>query len=159
MKSLLAQSALTKVIVLGLLILFAGLPLAHISGLISERGQSRQQAAHELAVRHAGPQVVAGPMLVIPYTERWIEEQQDEKGLVKARIARSKQRAHIVFRSGRISRAGSPPSSATSASSTCSSTTCRVPSAGAFRRSTQRAFRTRRRAPPSSCRRRYWRWR
>ena len=97
MKSLLAQSALTKVIVLGLLILFAGLPLAHISGLISERGQSRQQAAHELAVRHAGPQVVAGPMLVIPYTERWTEEQQDEKGLVKARIARSKQRAHIVF--------------------------------------------------------------
>lgn len=97
MKSLFAQSSLTKVIVLGLLTLLAGLPLAHISGLISERGQSRQQAAHELAVRHAGPQVVTGPMLVIPYTERWVEEQRDEKGLVKARVDRSKQRAHIVF--------------------------------------------------------------
>lgn len=97
MKSLFAQSSLTKVIVLGLLTLLAALPLAHISGLISERGQSRQQAAHELAVRHAGPQVLTGPMLVIPYTERWVEDQQDEKGLVKARIARSKQRVHIVF--------------------------------------------------------------
>jgi inner membrane protein len=97
MKTLLASSALTKVIVIALITLFAGLPLARIAGLIDERGQSRQQAAHELAVRHAGPQVVAGPMLVIPYTERWIEEQQDEKGIVKARVARSKQRAHIVF--------------------------------------------------------------
>lgn len=97
MKFLFAQSSLAKVVVLGLLTLLAGLPLAHISGLIAERGQSRQQAAHELAVRHAGPQVVSGPMLVIPYTERWVEEQQDEKGLVKARIARSKQRAHFVF--------------------------------------------------------------
>jgi inner membrane protein len=97
MKTLLASSALTKVIVLALITLFAGLPLARIAGLIDERGQSRQQAAHELAVRHAGPQVVAGPMLVIPYTERWVEEQQDEKGIVKARVARSKQRAHIVF--------------------------------------------------------------
>ncbi|RYF13575.1 MAG: cell envelope integrity protein CreD [Comamonadaceae bacterium] len=97
MKFLFAQSSLAKVVVLGLLTLLAGLPLAHISGLIAERGQSRQQAAHELAVRHAGPQVVTGPMLVIPYTERWVEEQQDEKGLVKARINRSKQRAHFVF--------------------------------------------------------------
>jgi inner membrane protein len=97
MKALLAQSALTKVILLGLLTLLAGLPLARIGGLIDERGASRAHAAHELAVRHAGPQVLSGPLLVIPYTERWTEEQQDEKGQVKARIARSKQRAHIVF--------------------------------------------------------------
>ncbi|HVE53965.1 MAG TPA: cell envelope integrity protein CreD, partial [Ramlibacter sp.] len=97
MKTLLAQSALTKVIVLVLLTLFAALPLARIAGLIDERGQSRQHAAHELAVRHAGPQVLAGPFLVIPYTERWVEEQLDEKGAVKARLPRSKQRTHIVF--------------------------------------------------------------
>jgi inner membrane protein involved in colicin E2 resistance len=88
MKNLLAQSALTKVLLLALLTLFAGLPLARIAGLIDERGASRQQAAHELATRHAGPQVLAGPMLVIPYVERWTEEQQGENGQVKARIAR-----------------------------------------------------------------------
>jgi inner membrane protein len=97
MKLFLAQSALTKVILLGLLTLLAGLPLARIGGLIDERGGSRERAAHELAVRHAGPQVVAGPMLVVPYTERWTEVQQDEKGQVKARIEHSRQRAHILF--------------------------------------------------------------
>jgi inner membrane protein len=97
MKAFLAQSALTKVIVLALLALLAGLPLARISGLIDERGNSRAHAARELAVRHAGPQVVSGPLIVIPYTERWTEEQRDEGGNVKARIARSKQRTHIVF--------------------------------------------------------------
>jgi inner membrane protein len=97
MKEWMAQSALTKVIVLGLLALLAGLPLAHIGGLIEERGTSRQHAAHELAVRHAGPQVVTGPILVVPYTERWTEEQLDENGKVKARIARSKQQTHLLF--------------------------------------------------------------
>lgn len=97
MKELLAHSALAKVVVLLLLTLLAGLPLARIGGLVEERGASRAQAAHELAVRHAGPQVLAGPVLVVPYTERWIEEQQDAQGQPKARIARSKQRAHIVF--------------------------------------------------------------
>jgi inner membrane protein len=97
MKDLLAQSALTKVLLLALLTLFAGLPLARIAGLIEERGASRSQAAQELATRHAGPQVLAGPMIVIPYVERWTEEQQGENGQVKARIARSKQRSHFLF--------------------------------------------------------------
>lgn len=97
MRAFPTQSALTKVIVLALLTLLAGLPLARIGGLIDERGLSRAHAARELAVRHAGPQVVSGPLIVIPYTERWTEEQRDEAGNVKARIARSKQRTHIVF--------------------------------------------------------------
>lgn len=97
MKELLAHSALAKVLLLVLLTVLAGLPLARIEGLIQERGGSRERAAHELAVRHAGPQVLAGPLLVIPYVERWTEEPLDADGKPKARIARSKQRAHIVF--------------------------------------------------------------
>ena len=54
MKTLLASSALTKVIVIALITLFAGLPLARIAGLIDERGQSRQQAAHDAQSVEAG---------------------------------------------------------------------------------------------------------
>ena len=97
MKQMLAQSALTKAIVLAVLMLLAGLPLARISGLIDERGASRQAAADELAARHAGPQVVTGPILVIPYTERWTEVQLDDKGNVKQRIERNQEYAHLVF--------------------------------------------------------------
>lgn len=97
MKELLARSALTKVLLLGLLTLLAALPLGQIGGLIAERGGSREHAAQELARRHAGPQVLAGPLLVIPYTERWTEEQHDDDGRLKARLSRSKQRVHLVF--------------------------------------------------------------
>lgn len=97
MKEMLAQSALTKVLLLLLLVVLAAIPLGMIDGLIDERGGSRQHAARELAVRHAGPQAVSGPVLVIPYTERWTEEQRDENGKLKARVERSAQRNHLLF--------------------------------------------------------------
>jgi len=97
MKKLLAHSALMKAALLAVLVLLAALPLAQISGLIDERGASRQTAAGELAARHAGPQVVTGPFLVIPYTERWSEVQLDDQGKVKNRIEHSMQRVHLVF--------------------------------------------------------------
>jgi inner membrane protein len=97
LKALFAPTVLTKVFLLVLLTLLAGLPLARIGGLIDERGASRAQAAQELAVRHAGPQVVSGPLLVIPYVERWTEEQLGENGQVKARVPRMRNRVHLVF--------------------------------------------------------------
>lgn len=97
MKKFLAQAAQTKAILLVVLTCLAALPLSQISGLIDERGASRQAAASELAARHAGPQVVTGPFLVIPYTERWREAQLDEHGKVKGRTEHSRQRVHLVF--------------------------------------------------------------
>jgi inner membrane protein len=41
--------------------------------------------------------VLAGPLLVVPYVERWVEESKDDKGKVTARIQRSKQLHHVVF--------------------------------------------------------------
>src|SRR3954462_14649174 len=86
MKNMLAHSALTKAIVLALLTLFAALPLAQIRGLVQERGESRTSAAQQLAARHAGPQIVTGPVIVVPYTERWTEVQFDDAGKVKQRM-------------------------------------------------------------------------
>ena len=97
MKNMLAHSALTKAAVLALLTLLAAIPLAQIRGLVHERGESRTHAAQQLAARHAGPQVVTGPVIVIPYIERWIEVQLDDKGKIKQRIEHARQRAHIVF--------------------------------------------------------------
>ncbi len=97
MKNMLAHSALTKAIVLALLTLFAALPLAQIGGLVNERGESRNHATQQLAARHAGPQVVTGPVIVVPYTERWTEVQLDDALKVKQRIEHAQQRGHIVF--------------------------------------------------------------
>ena len=97
MKNLLAHSILAKALALLALTFVLCLPLAQIGGLIDERGASQQQAAQELASTYAGPQVLVGPVIVLPYVESWTEEQRGEKGELKGRVARSKQLAHLVF--------------------------------------------------------------
>lgn len=90
------NSALAKVLSLVVITIILCIPLAQIGSLISERGDSQNQAAMELANTHAGQQTVIGPLLLVPYTERWFEETRNEKG-AKSRIARSRDGTHIVF--------------------------------------------------------------
>jgi inner membrane protein len=97
MKDFFSQSAFAKVLLLVALTLVLGLPLAHIGGLIDERGASRQHAAQELASSHAGQQVLVGPVLVVPYVERWTETELDAKGRVKSRTPRQREAVHLVF--------------------------------------------------------------
>jgi inner membrane protein len=97
MKNLFSNSVFVKVLLLAALTLLAVLPLAQISGLIHERGASREQAKQSLAAAHAGPQTLAGPVIVVPYVERWVEEKRGEDGKLLATVPHSRERAHIVF--------------------------------------------------------------
>jgi len=93
----LKNSILLKVIGLVLLTLLLCIPLAEIGALNRERGRSQQEAAQELASTYAGSQTVIGPLLVVPYVERWSETQRDAKGSVIGSVQRSKELTHIVF--------------------------------------------------------------
>jgi inner membrane protein len=97
MKDMLRNSVLAKVLALLAITILLCIPLGQIGGLIAERGDSQRHAAQELAASHAGAQVVVGPLIVVPYVERWTEEQRNDKGELKARIARSKPMTHLVF--------------------------------------------------------------
>lgn len=97
MKDALKNSVLMKIFLLIGLMLLLCIPLAQIDWLVQERGASQQQAAAELAGTYAGPQTLIGPVLVVPYVERWTEEQRDADGKLKARVARSRQQAHLVY--------------------------------------------------------------
>jgi inner membrane protein len=90
------SSTTFKVFVLLFLTLLLLIPLAQIGALIEERGQSRQEAAAELARTYAGPQTLAGPVLVVPYTEHWTTEERDAKGGVR-RTPHSRTQSHFVF--------------------------------------------------------------
>lgn len=92
-----ARSALAKVLMLVLLTGLLGIPLALIGGVIQERGQSRSHAAQTLAAAHAGPQTVIGPVLLVPYVERWTEEKRDAEGKLTSRVSHARQKAHLVF--------------------------------------------------------------
>lgn len=97
MPNILQNSVLAKILALVLLTALLCIPLARIGALIEERGQSQREAAAELAATHAGPQTLIGPVLVVPYLERWSEVQLDENAKPRGRIERSKQMTHVVF--------------------------------------------------------------
>ncbi len=104
------NTALTKVLTLIAVFIVLCVALAQIGSLVTERGNSQQQAAAELADTYAGPQKLVGPMLVVPYIERWTEEKrvpapkpdvtfadEKEKKDILVRVPRTKKMAHIVF--------------------------------------------------------------
>ena len=63
------RSLALKAIVVGLLMLLLLVPLGMINGTISERMVYRQQAVTAVAESFAGPQLLVGPVLVLPYIE------------------------------------------------------------------------------------------
>lgn len=63
--------------VLALVIFVLQIPGLLISGLISERQARRDGVVEELASQWGPEQTVGGPLLVVPWTERWIEPAED----------------------------------------------------------------------------------
>lgn len=63
------RALLLKTLAIGMLVLLLLVPLALIEGVIEDRAAWRMQAQEEIAATHAGAQVVAGPVLVLPYVE------------------------------------------------------------------------------------------
>ncbi|RYF76698.1 MAG: cell envelope integrity protein CreD [Comamonadaceae bacterium] len=91
----LRHSALAKVAMLILLLLLLCIPLGEIGSLVSERRASRDEAAQELAATHAGAQTLTGPLLLMPWTERWTEVQRNSEGKVVGQVALHKPR-HLL---------------------------------------------------------------
>ena len=69
-----------KAAVVGVLMLVLLVPLGLINATINERAAYRQQAVAAVAESYAGPQVLAGPVLVIPYVETRREQGVDAFG-------------------------------------------------------------------------------
>ena len=93
----LQASVLAKVAGLFFLVLLLCIPLAEIDSLNRARGDSQREAAQELAATYAGRQTMVGPLLLVPYVERWMEPQRNAQGKVIGQEARAKEMAHVVF--------------------------------------------------------------
>ena len=81
MKRLVAwsHSMFAKGLVLLVVLLLLCIPLGQIESLIGARGQSANDAARELAATYVGPQTLLGPLLQVPYVERWQTIEHSEK--------------------------------------------------------------------------------
>ncbi|HEX5738143.1 MAG TPA: inner membrane CreD family protein, partial [Hydrogenophaga sp.] len=63
---------LSKVLVIGTLMLLLAIPLLMVRGVIEERTANRSEATKEVARAHAGAQTIVGPVLYVPYTETYM---------------------------------------------------------------------------------------
>lgn len=93
----LRDSMLAKAALLLLLLLLLCIPLAQIESLSDERGASQRLATDELAQTHVGPQTLIGPLLVVPYVERWQAAVRNERGEQIGLQPRSEQRYQLFF--------------------------------------------------------------
>jgi inner membrane protein len=83
------------VIVLTLLI---GVPLSMIQSTISERLRFRDEAVRSIAADSVREQTLVGPILVIPYTETWEEDQTygDKQEKIR-KVQRSEEKQQLLF--------------------------------------------------------------
>src|SRR5262245_7113337 len=71
--STIRQSHLLRLLLVGLLTVLLQIPIVMISHLISERQQRRQEAVEDVASKWGRSQILIGPTLVVPFTQRWSE--------------------------------------------------------------------------------------
>ncbi|GAA6143453.1 cell envelope integrity protein CreD [Hydrogenophaga sp. 5NK40-0174] len=62
---------LSKSVIIGMLMIMLWIPLLMVQATIQERSRYRDQATREVANSHARQQVVSGPVLWVPFTERY----------------------------------------------------------------------------------------
>jgi inner membrane protein len=75
----------TKMVVVGVLIVGLLIPIGWIDGLVRERQNRHAEVRRELSATWGGEQLVQGPFLIVPYVEHW----KDEKGVAKIRHHRA----------------------------------------------------------------------
>ena len=81
-----------KLLLVCLLVLVMGIPLLIVGGLVGEREQRARNVTMEIGQQAGGPQVVGGPMLLVPY-QRAVET-TDDQGRTQRRTDRG---TYVIF--------------------------------------------------------------
>jgi len=72
-----ARTSVTlKLLFIGILLLLLLIPSSMVEGLITERAANRDEATAAIGAQWGGPQLLLGPVLVLPYTTTQVQEGQ-----------------------------------------------------------------------------------
>jgi inner membrane protein len=94
------NSAVARLVVMGVLTIGLLVPLTWVYSIVSERSSRRDEALAEVSATWGGQQIVAGPVLSVPYTTVWIDNAGREQ--------RSVHRANFLSRDLQIEGALNP---------------------------------------------------
>lgn len=96
------DSLTSRVVLIAILALLMLIPLSFVGEIVSERSQRHGEVLNDIATTWGQSQTVAGPVLIIPFTEAVIVEDEvvDEEGRtqITRRTVRSLQNAHFLPR-------------------------------------------------------------
>ncbi len=67
------NSAIARLVVMGVLTVSLLAPLVSVYSIVSERAARRDSAVAEVSATWGGPQIAGGPVLSVPYTVTWID--------------------------------------------------------------------------------------
>jgi len=73
------------------------IPLGMIDGLIRERSYRQQAVAADIAASSAGTQHLFGPVLVVPYTERWTDVVETGSGPDKKKESFDRSESQVLY--------------------------------------------------------------
>jgi inner membrane protein len=82
-------SQMLRLLSVGFLALLLQIPISMIGRLISERQERRQSAVAEVSSKWGNAQALTGPALVVPYSHRWTEIQDDGKQRTRTELRRA----------------------------------------------------------------------
>lgn len=83
-------------VMLGLTLMLL-IPISMINNMVNERSARQQQAISEIAASSAGPQKFFGPLLAVPYSERWVEVLETHADGVPKREVRQHVDQHVLY--------------------------------------------------------------
>ena len=72
-----------RIVIIGVLMLALLIPSAFIRALVSERASRRKEAIQEITSKWSTRQIIGGPIVTIPYTETWKDEEGETKSVIK----------------------------------------------------------------------------
>ncbi len=81
-----------KLLLVCLLVLVMGIPLLIVGGLVNDRQIRANQVTAQIGSQAGGPQVVGGPMLLVPY-QRTVDSTDDQNRAVR----RAERGSYVVF--------------------------------------------------------------
>lgn len=72
-----------RIVIIGVLILALLIPSAFIRTLVGERASRRREAIQEITSKWSTNQTIGGPVITIPYTETWKDEEGETRSITK----------------------------------------------------------------------------
>jgi inner membrane protein len=86
------QSQFARMLLIGFLLLLLQIPVLTMYGLVKERERTRQEAVEEVTGKWGRTQTVIGPVLEVPYVDRWVEQTESGGRVQRATV----RRAHFL---------------------------------------------------------------